>query len=159
MKSHSIRFLYAFPTCPFFFHQVWNRSCLRPCIQTGSGLISASITQTCLVIKLHFCCLSVPLCNMYRRMQRTSGDNSGQSLLTAKLSAHLPQQTIDRVTLLRGLFFAFTPYVVCKDLVCTDDSPLASFSQATKRPRDPVDAFNWARSVELFLCCYMLNRL
>lgn len=53
------------------------------------------------------------------------------------VSTHLLQQTIYCLLcyVTQKPFLCFPPCVVCKELVCTDDSPIARFSQGIIRPR------------------------
>lgn len=117
-------FLCAFPTSLFLSARMETSQDLR------SLLFPTTITQTSLPIissgaqgRRHAC-----------RREHLS-KVAGYSILRSKTdSTRLLWRTHGSVMLPRGLFFAFTPCVVSKELVYTDDVAVACFSQGIEEP-------------------------
>lgn len=109
--------------------EVSDRRYLGLCTQTGSVLISTTITQTCLVIIAAFL-VHVHTITWYVGCR---GEHlvtiRGIGLDSVTVSTHLLQKTIYccSVTLPRGRVFVLSPCEVCKELVCTDDALIARF--------------------------------
>lgn len=107
--------LYADRKCPNYRHHYWN--------------LYLSIIAAFLV--------HVRTITRYVRCREHLATIKGIGPDSVTVSTHLLQQTIYCLLcyVTQKPFLCFPPCVVCKELVCTDDSPIARFSQGIIRPR------------------------